>query len=94
MSLPAYQRHSATSRAAAVEAYYDVGRLQQQVLDCLRQWGDVGGTDEEIQRALDMNPNTERPRRIELVRKGLVMDSGLRRKTQSKRMATVWRCHD
>ena len=90
MTLPAFQSHSSTSRQAALDIYYDVGKLQQRVLDCLRGWGDVGGTDEEIQKALGMNPSTERPRRIELVSKGLIRDSGLRRKTDSKRLATVW----
>lgn len=88
--LPAFQRHSDTSREAAIEVYWDVSRLQQAVLDCLRGWGDIGGTDEEIQTFLAMNPSTQRPRRIELVRKGLVVDSGMRRKTKAKKPATVW----
>jgi hypothetical protein len=50
----------------------------------------TGGTDEELQDALGMNPNTQRPRRIELVERGLVRDSGRTRKTKSGRRATVW----
>jgi DNA-binding IclR family transcriptional regulator len=49
-----------------------------------------GMTDEEIQRALKLNPSTERPRRIELVQAGKVRDSGRTRKTASGRAATVW----
>lgn len=47
-------------------------------------------TDQELQEALQMNPSTERPRRIELVDDGFLVDSGLRRKTQSGRDAIVW----
>jgi hypothetical protein len=49
-----------------------------------------GLTDEEQQRLLGMNPSTQRPRRIELARRGLVVEAGTRR-TASGRMATVWR---
>jgi DNA-binding IclR family transcriptional regulator len=47
-------------------------------------------TDEEIATELSMNPSTVRPRRGELVRRGLVVQDGTRR-TASGRMATVWR---
>lgn len=49
-----------------------------------------GATDEEMQLALGMNPSTQRPRRIELERFGLVVKDGTRR-TTSGRMACVWR---
>jgi DNA-binding IclR family transcriptional regulator len=49
-----------------------------------------GLTDEEMQTRLGMNPSTQRPRRIELARRGLVVEGGTRR-TASGRMATVWR---
>lgn len=49
-----------------------------------------GRTDEEIQYDLMMSPNTERPRRCELVKLGLVVDSGARRKTLSGRNAIIW----
>lgn len=48
-----------------------------------------GATDEEMQLALGMNPSTQRPRRIELARRGLVVEAGTR-KTASGRMACVW----
>ena len=50
----------------------------------------AGATDEEMQTALGMNPSTQRPRRVELQRRGLVVPDGTRR-TKSGRMATVWR---
>jgi transcription initiation factor IIE alpha subunit len=63
--------------------------MQRQVL-ALLQATPGGLTDEEMQRQLEMNPSTQRPRRIELARRGLVVDAGTRR-TASGRMATVWR---
>ena len=63
--------------------------LQRQVLELLAATPD-GLTDEEQQRLLGMNPSTQRPRRIELARRGLVVEAGTRR-TASGRMATVWR---
>jgi hypothetical protein len=63
--------------------------LQRQVLELLAATPD-GLTDEEMQTRLGMNPSTQRPRRIELARRGLVVEAGTRR-TASGRMATVWK---
>jgi hypothetical protein len=63
--------------------------MQRRVLELLRE-NPHGLTDEEQQAALVMNPSTQRPRRIELVRRGLVVEYGTRR-TASGRMATVWK---
>jgi hypothetical protein len=63
--------------------------MQRRVLELL-QATPGGLTDEEMQRLLEMNPSTQRPRRIELARRGLVVEAGTRR-TASGRMATVWR---
>jgi transcription initiation factor IIE alpha subunit len=63
--------------------------MQRQVL-ALLQATPGGLTDEEMQTRLGMNPSTQRPRRIELARRGLVVEAGTRR-TASGRMATVWR---
>jgi len=52
--------------------------------------GAHGGTDEEAQLALGLKPQSETPRRVELVRLLLVRDSGRRRRTSSGRSATVW----
>lgn len=49
-----------------------------------------GATDEEITKGLRMNPNTERPRRVELVDMGRVVDSGRVRLTESGTKAVVW----
>jgi hypothetical protein len=63
--------------------------LQRRVLRFLETCF-AGATDEEMQLALGMNPSTQRPRRVELVRRGLVVEDGTRQ-TASGRMATVWR---
>lgn len=84
------QQHSMTSMQAAdsLDAKA-LTRLHRLVLDFLRGRPD-GATDEEIASGLGLNPSTERPRRIELARRGLVIEAGTR-KTASKRNATVWR---
>lgn len=48
-------------------------------------------TDEEIQRSLKMDGNTERPRRRELELAGKIVDSGKRRKTSTGSPAIVWK---
>jgi transcription initiation factor IIE alpha subunit len=87
-SLP-YVTGSSTSEAAAVAARPSAATQREKVLDALQNVGPM--TDEEIQHLLDMNPSTERPRRIELVADGKVTDSGLKRLTKSNREAVVWR---
>jgi predicted transcriptional regulator len=62
---------------------------RQQILEEVA--ASMGGmTDDEIQRALKLDGNTERPRRCELVKAGLLTDSGRARLTRSGRRATVW----
>lgn len=78
-----------TSREAAREISPLASRLRTLVFGVIKSRG--GATDEEIQRALKMNPSTSRPRRIELERAGIVRDSGKRRKTRSGRWAIVWK---
>lgn len=85
-----YQRHSDTSRSAARNIESSASTLRAKVYRFLSVSGEYGATDEELQIALEMNPSTQRPRRIELVEKGLVKDSGRVRKTRSKRNAVVW----
>jgi transcription initiation factor IIE alpha subunit len=81
---------SATSAAAADSlAPKTLNAMQRRVLELLAA-NPQGLTDEEMQTRLGMNPSTQRPRRIELMRRGLVVESGTRR-TASGRMAGVWR---
>lgn len=81
---------SITSAAAAdsLDAT-TLNRLHRVVLEYLATRAG-GATDEEMQRGIPMPPSTQRPRRIELVRRGLVVECGTRR-TASGRKASVWR---
>jgi protein tyrosine/serine phosphatase len=84
-----FQAQSETSRGAAERMRPTASTDRAAVLALLTRKLS-GMTDEEIQRALKLNPSTERPRRIELVQAGKVRDSGRTRKTKSGRAATVW----
>jgi len=82
---------SPTSAAAADSLTpATLNAMQRRVYEFLKWRGDTGATDEEIQIELEMNPSTQRPRRVELARKGLVVECGSRR-TTSGRMAGIWR---
>lgn len=84
-----YVRGSSTSRAAADAIAVHVTPLQKVVMDYLREHGP--STDEEMQAGIPMGPNTQRPRRVELVRNGLIRDSGTTRDGASGKMAVVWK---
>lgn len=83
-----YVKTSATSAEAAERAEPRAGTDRAKLLAMLREAPD-GLTDQEMQRW--MLSSTQRPRRIELVRAGLVEDSGQTRPTFTGRKATVWR---
>ena len=85
-----FQRHSATSRAAAISMLPKAGTKRAIVLDCINMWGVYGLTDDEGMMALHMDGSTYRPRRRELEFAGLVKDSGRCRPTRSGQMAVVW----
>lgn len=83
-------RGSVTSAAAADSLDgTTLNALQRRVLEFLRARPE-GATDEEIIAGTGLNPSTARPRRIELARRGLVVEAGTRR-TSSGRSASVWR---
>ncbi|HEY5552423.1 MAG TPA: hypothetical protein VIK52_11075 [Opitutaceae bacterium] len=88
MALP-YQKHSPTSKAAALGAAPHALGARERVFNAVAASA-CGLTDEEIQDRLGMNPSTQRPRRIELVADGLVRDMGLSRQTKSGTSAVVW----
>lgn len=86
-----HQTHSNTSAQAAAKIRPSAGTLRQQVFDYLESCGAHGATDEEMQRALGMNPSTQRPRRIELMEDyETVFRAGVKRETTSGRKAEVW----
>ena len=70
----------------------DAKTLRAEVLEFIRSQA-RGATDEEQQDGLGMDPNTQRPRRVELLKPKhglpLIYASGTR-KTKSGRSATVW----
>lgn len=84
------QMHSPTSIDAAQQIEPHMPRLRAEVLGVCRVSGPHGATDEEMQMALVMPANTQRPRRVELWKMGLICDSGQKRKTRSGRNAVVW----
>jgi len=88
---PPAQKHSETSVAAAESMKPTAESRRQEVLRFLKKRGPYGATDEEGQLALKMEGNTYRPRRIELVAAGLVVESPEKRKTTTGRFATVWK---
>src|SRR5581483_627099 len=87
---PPAQRHSPTSIEAAESIRDSVPSLQSLVFAAVRRSREAGLTDEEGIDELKLSPSTYRPRRIELVGKHLVVDSGGKRKTRSGRDAVVW----
>lgn len=79
-----------TSRVAAGRIAGHAATLRAAVLAMLRERGDHGATDQEIQDALNLPSNTQIPRRWELVNAGAVVASGRKRPTRSNCPATVW----
>jgi len=79
-----------TSRVAARRIAGHARTLRAAVLAMLRERGEHGATDQEIQDALQLPSNTQVPRRWELVKAGAAVASGQKRKTRSNCPATVW----
>lgn len=79
-----------TSKLAAQSMRSQAIAQQQRVLEVIRRAGDAGMTDEQIQVALGLSGDSERPRRRKLVELGLVADSGAVRETASGHAAVVW----
>ena len=68
----------------------DEGTLMRTVLDYYRECRTRGSTDEEGQRALHIPGDTWRPRRHDLLNRGLVVPMGTARRTASGKYATVY----
>ena len=84
-----YAFGSATSKAAAKAVEPRVGTQKYEVLQYIKQCGDRGATDEELELALCLSGDTVRPRRGSLADAWLIRKSGTR-KTTSNRNADVW----
>ena len=81
---------TATSKLAASTMRQNATSQEVRVFEFIQAQGERGATDEEIQTALDMTGNSQRPRRGRLVERGHVADSLNMRMTRSGRPATVW----
>ncbi len=79
-----------TSDVAANRIAGHTRNLRARVLAFIIAQGPHGATDDEGETALGIKPQTYTPRRGELVKLGLVRDSGRRRPTPSGRPAAVW----
>jgi hypothetical protein len=86
-----YQKHSETSRKAAERIAPAVTALRRKVLDYIKSMGHAGATDNEGIADTGIGGSTYRPRRGELERAGLVVDSGGTRKSPGSRTpSAVW----
>lgn len=84
------QKHSRPSRAAAKTQKPRAPGDRQRIYDYLKVKAHGGATDEELSIALGIRESSIRPRRGELVTRGLVRDSGKERLTTSGHPATIW----
>jgi hypothetical protein len=75
------------SRDAAIAMAGKAGATRRKVYDAICE-SPNGLTDREIQKILGMGGSTERPRRLELWKAGLITGDGVRK--IGNRMGTVW----
>lgn len=79
-----------TSIEAAEKFTPKVGRLQKMTLDAIAARGAFGLTADECAQLIGLDRWSIQPRTSELRRKGLIVDSGLRRKNETGKRAIVW----
>ena len=80
-----------TSREALESIEPQITNITDRVYQHILSRGDQGITDDEGFRSLDMNPNTYRPCRINLMDKGLVLNTNTKGVTESGRKAWKWK---
>ena len=85
-----YTPDSDTSREAAESVAEVAGKIRRQVYEYIVSCGDDGTTDDAAEQVLDLLHTTYTARRGELVKQGLVRDSGSRDKTRRGRNAALW----
>lgn len=88
--LPPHQWHSDTSTEAAEAIIPKLKKLTDKIFNNLGQAGPFGMTDDEGMVQIGIDGNSYRPCRIDLMHRGLVRDSDLRRLTRRNRNAVVW----
>lgn len=79
-----------TSDVAAVEIAPHTPTMRDRILAFIRSRGAHGATDDEAEAALGIKPQSYTPRRGELVKLGLIRDTGERRPTSSGKPAAVY----
>ena len=83
-------RNVETSIAAAEALAPKLGRLQRMAEEAIRDAGPSGLTADELATRLEMDRWSIQPRTSELRRKGLIRDSGQRRRNATRKLAIVW----
>ena len=83
-------RNVETSIAAAEALAPKLGRLQRMSEEAIRDAGPSGLTADELAASLAMDRWSIQPRTSELRRKGLIRDSGQRRRNATRKLAIVW----
>lgn len=79
-----------TSQEAATEMAPHLGRLQKATREAIQSAGHNGLTADEAAAVLGLERWTVQPRLSELKAKGLIVDSGQRRKNITGKRAVVW----
>ena len=79
-----------TSIEAANAIAPAAGKLQRMVLNAIADAGYIGRTTDEVAAFLRQHRTSVQPRTSELRRKGLIRDSGQRRRNASGVRAIVW----
>lgn len=90
--VPPHVNGSKTSEQAAISVLPHVTRLASAVWDYIKNQGHLGATCCEVEKATGLSHQTASARIVELNLKGKIIDSGVVRKTDSGRNATVWIC--
>lgn len=86
LEFPPAQQHSLTSTSAAKSIAEHAPKMRERVYEEICKWP---GTDQELAHRLEMDENSVRPRRVELVKEGRIKKVSQRR-TRSGRLAAVW----
>ncbi len=90
-TIPApYQNGTLTSIAAAESARTSVTSQVMRVHDFITGKGEHGATDKEIQTALQLDGNSERPRRVWLRAHGFIAPKGAPSAVVVRDRSTVW----
>ena len=85
---PHVNQQTSEDAADAIEAIAPTVRLK--VYKFIIACGVHGATDDECQFGIPLHPNTQTPRRRELVQDGTVIQSGRKRRTRRGSWANVW----